>query len=141
MPSLVLQACGQENTMPCQSAQTTEVASFAQWPVTRHPQVECSTNSDEQFGFSPGRSTVWQLLSVLEEWHEAIDKGKAVHALFLDVSKEFDRVDLMILLHKLSSIGISGSSLAWVSSYLKSRSMSMMVDHARYKGKRQGIPK
>ena len=45
MPSLVLQACGQENTMPCQRAQATEVASFAQWPATRHPQVECSTNS------------------------------------------------------------------------------------------------
>ena len=29
MPSLVLQACGRENTMPCQSAQTTEVANFA----------------------------------------------------------------------------------------------------------------
>ena len=28
MPSLVLHACGRENTMPCQSAQTTEVASF-----------------------------------------------------------------------------------------------------------------
>ena len=45
MPSLVLHACGRENTMPCQSAQTTEVASFAQLPATRHPQVECSTNS------------------------------------------------------------------------------------------------
>ena len=29
MPSLVLHVCGRENTMPCQSAQTTEVASFA----------------------------------------------------------------------------------------------------------------
>ena len=29
MPSLVLYACGRENTMPCQSAQTTKVVSFA----------------------------------------------------------------------------------------------------------------
>ena len=42
---------------------------------------------EEQFGFLPGRSTVWQLLQNLEEWHEALDTGSTVHALSLDVEK------------------------------------------------------
>ena len=35
---------------------------------------------DCQFGFLPGRSAVWQLLSVLDDWHAAREKGTSVHA-------------------------------------------------------------
>ena len=38
---------------------------------------------DQQYGFLPGRSTVWQLLSVIEKWQCALDAGKCVHALLL----------------------------------------------------------
>ena len=47
-------------------------------------------------------------VAVLEEWHDGIDKQKAVHALFLDVSMVLGRVDRRIILDKLLSIGISG---------------------------------
>ena len=83
---------------------------------------------DCQFGFLPGRSTVWQLLSIIEEWHDALDQGRAVHTLFLDVSKAFDRVDHQILLSQCESIGLSGVSLNWISSYLKDRSIVTAVD-------------
>ena len=83
---------------------------------------------DEQFGFVPGRSTVWQLLSVLDEWHTALDSGTSVHALFLDVSKAFDRVDHDVLLHKLRSMGLSDSPLKWMSSYLRGRSICTSVE-------------
>ena len=72
--------------------------------------------SDFRFGFLPGRSTTWQLLSVLEEWHEALDTGKSIHALFLD-GKAFDRVDHNLFAH-YQSVGVCGSSLRWIASYL-----------------------
>ena len=60
---------------------------------------------DQQFGFLPRRSTVWQQLSVIEEWQCALDAGKSVHALFLDVSKAFGRVDHSVLQEKMKSLG------------------------------------
>ena len=48
---------------------------------------------DEQYGFLPKRSTLWQILSVVDDWERAIDAGSTIHACFLDVAKAFDRVD------------------------------------------------
>ena len=86
---------------------------------------------DEQFGFLPGRSTLWQLLQVLEEWQQALDAGGTVHALFLDVAKAFDRVDHGhgLLLPKLHSVGLSQPALDWVSSYLAGRCIRTTVDN------------
>lgn len=84
---------------------------------------------DEQYGFLPGRSTVWQLLSLTDEWHEALDSGNSVHGLFLDFSKAFDRVDHKILISKLQSIGVSDSSLSWFKCYLDGRSIVTRVNH------------
>ena len=83
---------------------------------------------DEQFGFLPMRSTVWQLLAVLEEWEQALDEGRCVHAAFLDVSKAFDRVDHGLLLYKLRSIGIHGKRLEWFEDYLRGRRICTTVD-------------
>ena len=84
---------------------------------------------EQQFGFLPGRSTVWQLLTVLEDWHSAIDKGELIHAAFLDVAKAFDRVDHRILLAKLHSVGFAEKPLAWFTSYLSDRTIITAVDH------------
>ena len=84
---------------------------------------------DHKYGFLPGQSTVWQLLSVIEEWQCALDAGKCVHALFLDVSKAFDRVDHALLLNELDSLGLHDSSLKWMKSYLQGRSICTAVEH------------
>ena len=55
---------------------------------------------DSQFRFLPGRSTVWQLLSVLDDWHAARERGTSVHAAFLDLAKAFDHVDHQIRIKK-----------------------------------------
>ena len=83
---------------------------------------------DEQYGFLPGRSTVWQLLAVLDDWEAALDEGHSVHACFLDVAKAFDRVDHGLLLHKLQRIGLSDVPLEWFTSYLHGRSICTVVD-------------
>ena len=86
---------------------------------------------DQQFGFLPHRSTVWQLLSVLEDWSERIDRGEAVHALFLDVAKAFDRVDHGLMAVKLASIGVQDQELRWFTSYLRGRTICTTVERRR----------
>ena len=86
---------------------------------------------DEQYGFLPKRSVVWQLLAVLDEWEKAFDEGRHVHACFLDIAKAFDRVDHGLLLHKLASMGVNGAELAWFESYLCGRSICTAVDGVR----------
>ena len=49
--------------------------------------LEAGIIPDEQFGFLPLRSTVWQLLFVLEEVQRALDEGGRIHACFLDIQK------------------------------------------------------
>ena len=93
----------------------------------------CLTNAiipDEQFGFLPKRSTVWQLLTVLEDIHRALDDGVNVHvhACFLDISKAFDRVNHGLLLDKLARIGVKQTELAWFNSYLRNRNITTRVD-------------
>ena len=84
---------------------------------------------DEQFGFLPQRTTVWQLLSVMDDSNRALDSGYAVHACFIDMAKAFDRVDRALLSHVLSTLGVSGIELRWFESYLHERSVCAVVKH------------
>ena len=50
--------------------------------------------TQNQFGFRPGDSTTNQLLFLVNEIHEAFENPKSleVRAVFLDISKAFDKV-------------------------------------------------
>ena len=45
--------------------------------------------SKRQYGFISGRSTLLQLLTVMDKWTEEIDKGHEVDVIFLDFKKAF----------------------------------------------------
>ena len=79
--------------------------------------------TDNQSGFRPGDSTTNQLLYLVDEIHNAFDDPKSdeVRAVFLDISKAFDKVWHEGLLHKLKSNGISGELLSFFESYLSNR--------------------
>ena len=66
--------------------------------------LACDAIPDDQYGFLPGRSTTWQLLTVLDEWECHLDHGNGIHACFLGIAKAFDRVDHPWLLKKLDGI-------------------------------------
>ena len=72
----------------------------------------------------------WQLLTVLQEWHIALDNHLHVRTVFLDAAKAFDRVDHTVLLSRLSGIGMLDSALAWFRSYLTGRRIRTHVDGA-----------
>lgn len=82
---------------------------------------------NEQYGFLRGRSTEWQLVTIVEEWHAALDRRCNVHAVFLDAAKAFDRVDHSVLLSMISDVGIRGKPLRWLRSYLSGRRIRTRV--------------
>ena len=71
-----------------------------------------------QSDFRPGDLTVMQLIYIVNKIYIALEKGHEVRAVFLDISKAFDKVWHKGLLAKLKSVGISGLLYSWFESYL-----------------------
>ena len=81
----------------------------------------------EQHGFFQGRSLESNLLVYSEYLHGALDNGVQVDAVYTDFSKAFDKVNHNILLLRLAEVGVTGSLLRWVESYLCNRSQIVSV--------------
>ena len=63
--------------------------------------------STRQFGFVSGRSTMLQLLNVLDEWTSLLESGGSVDVVYLDFMKAFDTVPHRQLLAKAEGFGIA----------------------------------
>ena len=59
--------------------------------------------SDKQSGYRNGDSTIKKLLSITHEIYKAFDANEEVRAVFLDISRAFDRVWHEGLIHKLKN--------------------------------------
>ena len=81
-----------------------------------------------QSAYHAGHSTETAVVRVQNDILEAIDGGKCVFLVLLDLLAAFDTVFHEILLDRLSTdLGISGSALSWISSYLTNRTQSVLV--------------
>ena len=83
-----------------------------------------------QSGFRPGDSTINQLIDLTNDIHESFDNRKSleVRAVFLDISKAFDKVWHKGLLFKLEQNGISGNVLSFFRSYLSNRKQRVVLN-------------
>ena len=61
--------------------------------------------SKNQSGFQPGDSCINQILSITHEIVSSFDNGLEVRSVFLDISKEFDKVWYEGLIFKLKQNG------------------------------------
>ena len=77
--------------------------------------------SRKQFGFLTGRSTVLQLLQVMDKWTEILDTGGCVDVVYCDFQKAFDTVPHRRLLTVLEYYGITDPVLSWVKDFLSER--------------------
>ena len=79
-------------------------------------------------GFRKHDSAVNQLIALNDSIRKSVDQKHDVRAVFLDLSKAFDRVWHRGLLFKLKQLGISGPLLSWIESYLSNRHQRVVID-------------
>ena len=80
-----------------------------------------------QHGFRRKRSCISQLLEVMEDFTDFIDKGEAFDTIYLDFRKAFDSVPHERLLLKLEAYGISGQIILWIRNFLTNREQTVRV--------------
>ena len=80
-----------------------------------------------QHGFRDGLSTVTELLSYYDSILSMMEEGHAVHAIYLDFAKAFDKVDHQILLTKAKAYGIQGKIHDWISTFLTTRTQQVKI--------------
>lgn len=91
--------------------------------LTEHDTLYC-----KQFGFRNGFSTEMALLSATNFITKSLDDKKHVVAVFLDMRKAFDTVNLDILLLKLFHLGIRGPAHKWFSEFLIGRKQRVVIN-------------
>ncbi len=79
-------------------------------------------------GFRKQDSAVNQLVALNDSICKSLDQKHDVRAVFLDLSKAFDRVWHRGLLFKLRQLGITGPILSWLESYLSDRHQRVVID-------------
>ena len=79
-------------------------------------------------GFRPGDSTINQLIFLVHKIYGALEGGKEVRVVFLDISKAFDKVWHAGLLRKLEALGVQSPLLQWFKSYLRNRKQRVVIE-------------
>jgi hypothetical protein len=83
--------------------------------------------SKKQFGFMKGRSTVLQLLKVLDMWTAELEEGGCIDVVYTDFEKAFDKVPHKRLLSKLKSYGLSDNIISWIEAFLCNRQQRVKI--------------
>lgn len=98
--------------------------------------------SNRQYGFIKGRSTVLQLLTMLDDWTDKLENGGQIDVIYTDFEKAFDKVPHSRLLNKLRGYGISEALIGWISSFLIDRMQRVRVNgsFSRWVPVLSGIP-
>ena len=98
--------------------------------------------SQNQSGFKPGDSCINQLLAMTHEIYKSFDACLDVRAVFLDISKAFDKVWHQGLLYKLKQNGISGNLLETLTDFLKDRKQRVVWNGQNFSRKNieAGVP-
>ena len=83
--------------------------------------------TNRQYGFIKGRSTVMQLLRVLDDWTELLENGGQIDVIYTDLEKAFDKVHHKILIQKLKNLQFDVNVLAWIEDFLTRRKQRVKI--------------
>lgn len=83
--------------------------------------------SPHQHGFTPGKSTITNLLEFSDYITKGMMGGGQIDVVFMDLAKAFDRIDHAILLSKLSHLPIDQGIIKLLLSYLSNRTQIVCV--------------
>ncbi|GBM99400.1 hypothetical protein AVEN_172620-1 [Araneus ventricosus] len=81
----------------------------------------------QQFQFTPQFSTTHQLLRVVEHIHEGKNSNLTTAAIFLDISKAYDKVWIEGLIHKLIAYKFPQYIIEIIQSYLTKRNFTLFL--------------
>ena len=98
--------------------------------------------SKNQSGFRPGDSTIYQLISITSNIYESFEKYDETRAIFLDISKAFDKMWHEGVIYKLKCNGISGKLLEFFENYLENRHQRVVLNgiESDWKKLEAGVP-
>ena len=98
--------------------------------------------SDNQSGFRPGDSTINQLLSITHDIFVSFENQSESRAVFLDISKAFDKVWHDGLLYKLRCSGVDGNLHKLLGSFLSNRFQRVVLNgtHSSWLPIKSGVP-
>lgn len=96
-------------------------------------QIQCyfslnNLTSNYQHAYREGHSTSTALTQMTDDWLTHIDQQNMVGAVLLDFSAAFDIIDHKILLNKLKCYGFTPSAIAWIESYLTTRTQKVLFN-------------
>ena len=77
--------------------------------------------SKRRSGFRPNDSTIYQLISITSSIYKSFENYDETSAVFLDISKAFDKVWHEGVIHKLKCNWITSNLLTFLDNYLKDR--------------------
>lgn len=83
---------------------------------------------ESQFGFRKNFSTSLAVIDVINMIQNNLFNNKIVMAVFMDLQKAFDTVNIDILIEKLEHYGVRGIQLNWFKSYLVGRSQCTFIN-------------
>ena len=98
--------------------------------------------SQKQFGFMKRRSTVLQLIHVMEKWVAALDAKDDIIVAYLDFQKAFDKVPHRRLIYKLNQYKLWSPLITWIQNFLSGRTLQAVVngESSLVKAITSGIP-
>lgn len=92
-----------------------------------------SSIDPNQYGFIPGFSTTFALISMFHYWLGTTDgTGTTVRTAFVDFRKAFDLIDHQILIAKLFSLGVKPTTLNWIIDFLRDRQQRVRLNGSCY---------
>lgn len=81
-----------------------------------------------QHGFRKNKSVETASTNLLTHVYNELDKGNYVISIMFDLAKAFDSLNHNLILTKLNILGIRGTLLEWIKSYLEQRKLLVRVD-------------
>ena len=83
-----------------------------------------------QSAYRSAHSCETAMVHIQDDILKALDSGKHIILVLLDLSAALDSVDHDILIDKLHMIGVRGDALCWVESYLSARTQVIRIGEA-----------
>jgi len=84
--------------------------------------------SNKQYGFVKGRSTMLQLLHMMDKWTDYLENGGQIDTIYTDFEKAFDKVPHRRLIYKQRAYDISDSLFNWIQDFLTARQQRVRVN-------------